>query len=118
MRPIFKEDATIVARVHDYFTRTQRRTDALVPPAEHIARMLTAAFWASLHREEGWPTRLSLAYTPPPEADRGFRFTRPVSLSPKALAKVAPAVERPGIHLGVAPDESGALHVWGAALEL
>ena len=39
-------------------------------------------------------------------------FERPLPLVPGALVKVAPAVERPGIHLGVRRD-GGALWVWG-----
>jgi hypothetical protein len=39
-------------------------------------------------------------------------FGRSIPLEPAALAKVAPAVERAGIHLGVWPS-GGALRVWG-----
>jgi hypothetical protein len=35
-------------------------------------------------------------------------------LTPYNLLKLAPAVEQPGIHLGVWHDEEG-LYVWGAA---
>src|SRR5690242_14557509 len=42
-----------------------------------------------------------------------FRSARPLPLEPAALAKVAPAVERPGIHLGVS-EIDGTLAVWGA----
>jgi hypothetical protein len=38
---------------------------------------------------------------------------RSLPLAPAPLARLAPAVERPGIHLGVWPDGSG-LRVWGA----
>jgi len=34
-------------------------------------------------------------------------------LSPRALGRLAPAVERPGIHLGVWRDDQGVLRVWG-----
>jgi hypothetical protein len=39
-------------------------------------------------------------------------FERPLPLSPAALARLAPAVERPGIHLGVW-REAEELRVWG-----
>jgi hypothetical protein len=39
-------------------------------------------------------------------------FERPISLAPASLAKVAPAVERAGIHLGVW-ERQGELSVWG-----
>ena len=41
-------------------------------------------------------------------------FERPLALIPAVLTKLGPAVERPGIHLGVWRDERGELHVWGA----
>jgi hypothetical protein len=38
-------------------------------------------------------------------------------LEPRPLARLAPAVERPGVHLGVSAD-AGGLHVWGTTREL
>src|SRR5262249_27206699 len=49
---------------------------------------------------------------PPEQTARPLRFERPLSLTPHALARVAPAVERPGIHLGVWQMD-GQLCVWG-----
>jgi hypothetical protein len=125
MRQIFREDATIVAQVSTYFERLHagvrpregKRNGAEPPPRDAVARMLNAAFWASLRREEGWPTRLSLAYFAQSAVEDAFAFERPLTLGPKSLSKVAPAVERPGIHLGVW-DVRGDLTVWGASLEL
>src|SRR5689334_2167957 len=84
----------------------------VAPPTEDIEAVIDAAFWASLRREEGYVPRISLALTPPNGADRPVRFARSLPLSAAALTKVAPAVERPGIHLGVW-REDGALRVWG-----
>jgi hypothetical protein len=39
-------------------------------------------------------------------------------LTPASLARLAPAVERPGIHLGVWRDEQGELGVWGTTRRL
>ena len=39
-------------------------------------------------------------------------FERPLALDASALARVAPAVERAGIHLGIWPRD-GQLSVWG-----
>jgi hypothetical protein len=78
-----------------------------------IEAIIDAAFWASLRREEGYIPRISIAYLPPPPPGAALTFERPLPLVPAALVKVAPAVERPGIHLGVWP-EGGSLHVWGA----
>lgn len=79
--------------------------------------MVDAAFWASLRREEGRPPLISLAFVPPDRAGKPLMLERPLSLAPSALARLAPAVERPGVHLGVW-REDGELRVWGATRTL
>jgi hypothetical protein len=79
---------------------------------DDIEEVIDAAFWASLRREENYLPRISLAIVPPQLAVRPLIFGRPLPLSPVALVRVAPAVERPGIHLGVWRD-GAALRVWG-----
>ena len=74
-----------------------------VPDERAIARMIDAAFWASLRREEGITPKISLAFTPPSPSSSPLLFSQPLPLYAAALAKLAPAVERPGIHLGVWP---------------
>ena len=86
---------------------------AHVPDSAAIERIVDAAFWASLRREEGRAPTISLAYLPPEQAGEALRFDHRLTLDPAALTRLAPAVERPGIHLGVWPD-NGALYVWGA----
>ena len=49
-----------------------------------------------------------MAFLPPEAASHPLMFERPLSLVPSALVKVAPAVERPGIHLGVSPGATTA----------
>jgi hypothetical protein len=87
---------------------------ASLPPPEVIGRMIDAAFWASLRREEGYEPRISLAFLQPPETPYPLLFERQLPLDPAALTRLAPAVERPGIHLGVWPFDGG-LRVWGVA---
>jgi hypothetical protein len=70
------------------------------------------AFWASLRREEGRSPKISLAYLPPEQAGEPLTFGRALPLEAGVLTRLAPAVERPGIHLGVWPDGDG-LRVWG-----
>jgi len=82
------------------------------PDAEVIEAIIDAAFWASLRREEGFSPKISLAFLPPGRAGQSLKFEQPLPLTPAALARLAPAVERPGIHLGVWRD-GGGLHVWG-----
>jgi hypothetical protein len=74
--------------------------------------MIDAAFWASLRREEGYMPRISIAFLSPEEAIHPLVFERPLPLLPGPLTRVAPAVERQGIHLGVWRDQ-GELYVWG-----
>jgi hypothetical protein len=86
--------------------------DDLLPDARAIQDMIDAAFWASLRREEGYEPKISLAFLRPDQTIAPLTFERPLPLVPAALAKLAPAVERPGIHLGVW-RENGGLRVWG-----
>ena len=87
---------------------------AALPDAEAIEAIIDAAFWASLRREEGYVPKISLALLTPEQAVHPLIFERALALKPSALVRVAPAVERPGIHLGVWPEpEMGGLRVWG-----
>jgi hypothetical protein len=86
-----------------------------VPDPTTIERIINAAFWASLRREEGREPTISLAYLPPEAAGNALLVERPLPLDPANLTKLAPAVERPGIHLGVWKNGGGGdLAVWGA----
>jgi len=85
----------------------------LLPDAGAIEALIDAGFWASLQREEGYAPEISLAFLPPERAVRPLMFAPPLPLDPRALAQLAPAVERPGIHLGVW-RQGGELLVWGA----
>ncbi|MEP6999121.1 MAG: putative sensor domain DACNV-containing protein [bacterium] len=91
--------------------------NSLVPDAESVVSMADAAFWASLRREEGRPPLISLAFVPPNQAGQPLMFATPLPLAPDALARLAPAVERPGVHLGVW-RMGGSLRVWGATRTL
>jgi hypothetical protein len=95
----------------------QGRQSAPAPEAAVIQAIVDAAFWASLRREEGRSPRLSLAFLGPDRARLAVTFERALPLSAHPLTRVAPAVERPGIHLGVW-REGGELCVWGATRNL
>jgi sensor domain DACNV-containing protein len=99
-------------RLESYFAREAPAAGALAPDAAAIEALVDAAFWASLQREEGYAPEISLAFLPPEQAVRPLRLAPPQPLGPRALAQLSPAVERPGIHLGVwrVGDE---LLVWG-----
>jgi hypothetical protein len=111
---------TVAPKVHAYFERhlAEARARGIAPLAsladeEAIGSMIDAAFWTSLRREEGYVPRISLAFLSPSEADHPLTLDRPLPLSAGALTRVAPAVERAGIHLGVSKMNGGDLVVWG-----
>jgi hypothetical protein len=106
----------VARRVREHFARHVDAPD-LVPDIAHIEALIDAAFWTSLRREEGYVPTISLALVSPTAVPHPMLFGHRLSLAPAALAKVAPAVERPGIHLGVSPVD-GVLSVWGATRTL
>ena len=89
-----------------------RQELAPLPDAEAIETIIDAAFWASLRREEGYSPKISLAFLPPEQAAHPLKFEQLLPLTPAALSHLAPAVERPGIHLGVWRTGEQ-LFVWG-----
>ena len=106
-------------KVHAHFARhivaaagTGAGPRAHLPAVDVIESLITATFWASLRREEGYVPKVSLAYLPPEDDPRGLRFEHPVPVTPAALAQVAAIAERPGIHLGVWRGSDG-MEVWG-----
>jgi hypothetical protein len=118
-REAYAAARTVSPALHAYFAR--HRAEAIrrgqehlahLPDAETIEAVIDAAFWASLRREEGYEPRISLAFLSREEALHPLILERPLPLSPSALTRVAPAVERPGIHLGVWRDQDE-LCVWG-----
>ncbi len=87
------------------------------PPAQVIEAIIDAAFWTSLRREEGRSPKISLAFLPPEQAGQPLLFEQRLPLTPSILIKLAPGVERPGIHLGVWREEDE-LYVWGTTREI
>ncbi|RZK52630.1 MAG: hypothetical protein EOO59_13460, partial [Hymenobacter sp.] len=103
-----------------HWAAAARLSDALLPPpppAALIEAVIDVAFWASLRREEGRPPRISLALLAPEAAVQPLLFAHRLRLTPQTLIKLAPAVEQPGIHLGIGQDEQG-LYVWGTATHI
>ena len=82
------------------------------PSLKVIEAAIDVTFWASLRREEGRSPKISLAYLPPLLAGQPLLFQERILLTPHVLTKLAPAVERSGIHLGVWVQD-GELYVWG-----
>jgi hypothetical protein len=124
--PGYPAARAVAPRLQAHFARHRANTLAAgkavsspLPDLESIEAIVDAAFWASLRREEGYVPRISLALLPPDEALHPLMLERALPLSPAALVRVAPAVERPGIHLGVwHHGASNELRVWGTTRTL
>jgi hypothetical protein len=84
-----------------------------LPTIAEVEAMVDAAFWASLQQQEGRSPKISLAFVPVEVSHVRLTLEPPIPLAPQSLGRLAPAVERPGIHLGVSRDAEG-LAVWGA----
>lgn len=119
--PAYQAARAVAASVKAHFARhiaaaRQRGEDELAPEPDTTAieTIIDATFWASLRREEGNSPKISLAFFPHEQVPQPLIFERPLPLAPDTLTKLGPAVERPGIHLGVWRDRDGELHVWGA----
>jgi len=118
--PTYQAAQAVAPTVADHFRRQmaaarERGEDGLAPEPDEatIAAIIDSTFWASLRREEGQSPKISLAFAPPEDVEQPIVFEHRLPLTPNFLTKLAPAVERPEIHLGVW-SENGELHVWGA----
>ncbi|RFZ85042.1 hypothetical protein DYU05_05405 [Mucilaginibacter terrenus] len=85
---------------------------ATAPDSTIIEAVIDIGFWASLRREEGHSPQISLALLSPDQSEKPLIFGQKLRLTPQNLIKLAPAVEQPGIHLGVWP-EGDDLFIWG-----
>ncbi|MEO5909415.1 MAG: putative sensor domain DACNV-containing protein, partial [Pelobium sp.] len=90
---------------------------APAPNSSIIEDIINVAFWASLRKEEGHSPKISIAFLSPEEADEPLLFGVRLPLNADTLAKLAPGIERPGVHLGVW-QENGSLFIWGTALQI
>jgi hypothetical protein len=108
--PTYPAARVVAERIHA--REFQRRGYNQKPGASVVEEVISAAFWASLRREEGRPPIISLALAAPEHVGSPLTFSTSLSLDPDVLVRLAPAVERPGIHLGVWVYEDQ-LRVWG-----
>jgi hypothetical protein len=98
---------------HHETAKTHTKDDfAPRPDAQVIEAIIDTTFWASLRREEGHSPSISLAFLPPERAGQPLIFEHRLDFTPAILTKLAPAVERSGIHLGIW-IENDALYIWG-----
>jgi len=90
---------------------------APLPSALIIETIIDAAFWASIRKEEGHSPKISLAFLPPAQAGNPLLFRQRLPLNPTTLVKIAPGVERAGIHLGIWLED-GDLYIWGTTTSI
>jgi hypothetical protein len=122
--PTYAAARDAASDVHDHFRQHHARSlekgeapIAPVPPPDAVAAILDTAFWASLKKEEGVAPKISLAWIHPDETQHPMVFEAAIALDATALTRIAPAVERRGIHLGVALFH-GELLVWGTVRDV
>jgi len=90
---------------------------APLPSAATIEAIIDATFWASIRKEEGHSPKISLAFLPPEQAGNPLLFKQRLTLNPSTIVKIAPGIERAGIHLGVW-QEDGELYLWGTTTSI
>lgn len=122
MNPAYPAARLVAPKVQAQFARHMAAADAgpsdegagrSLPDLAAIEAMIDAAFWASLRHVEGAVPKISLALAAPEQIIHPLIFKESLPLDANALARLAPAVERPGIHLGVWRQGGGELCVWG-----
>src|SRR5438132_10507744 len=118
--PTYHAARAVAGIVEEHFARhlaearqRDERELAHAPDAQAIETIIDATFWASFRPEEGRFPKISLAFLSAEQATNALRFEDRLPLTPAILTKLAPAVERPGIHLGVRRHNIE-LYVWGA----
>ncbi|EDM37262.1 hypothetical protein PBAL39_08971 [Pedobacter sp. BAL39] len=90
---------------------------APLPTADVVEAIVDVTFWASLRKEEGHSPKISLAFLPPAQAGNPLMFKYRLPLTPGVLTKIAPGIERAGIHLGVWMEEEE-LFIWGTTVSI
>lgn len=83
-----------------------------IPNKTIIEAIIDVAFWTSLRREEGHSPKISFAFLSPLQSKDALIFSHKLPLNADAITKIAPGVERAGIHVGIWVED-GELHIWG-----
>ena len=122
--PSYKAARTASATIEKHFANqlmaaALRGDDNLAPEPtkQAIEAIIDTAFWTSLRKEEGRSPKISLAFVPPDKTGQPLMFERPLLLTPEVLIRLAPAVERSGIHLGVWQQDDE-IYVWGTTQDI
>lgn len=76
-----------------------------LPNPDHLRALIEAAFYASLHEEEARHAEFSVAWEPSPQDCAAIvRIAGPVAVTPKNLAKLAPATRSEATSIAVRPE--------------
>jgi len=123
-QPTYQAAKVIAPKVEEIFTKHLADASekgeqdlAPLPLARFAESIIDAAFWASLRKEEGHSPKISLAFLPPEQAGNPMVFKQRLALTPQMLTKIAPGVERAGIHIGVWHEDEE-LYIWGTTLSI
>jgi len=123
-RPTYRAANTIAPTIEQHFVKlhtnaiAQGEEDlATLPDAKTIETLIDVAFWSSLRKEEGHSPRISIAFMPPDQTSKPLMFAKKLALNANTLTKIAPGIERSGIHLGVWKEEDE-LYIWGTTLNI
>ena len=83
------------------------------PSRIHLAELINVAHWASFATEEGFSVTASLILCQSDRTADTFHFDHPLDFTARTLVKLGPALENPKADIGVWPDETGQLKIWG-----
>ncbi|MCX2575203.1 putative sensor domain DACNV-containing protein [Pedobacter sandarakinus] len=123
-KPTYKAAHTISGTVAQHFNKlhanaqVQGEVDLAAKPTDDIIeKLIDVAFWSSLRKEEGHSPKISIGFLSPEQTSKPLIFAKPLPLNANTLTKIAPGVERAGIHVGVW-EEDGELYIWGTTLNI
>ena len=102
--------------ISDALTKGEQKI-AAKPSKEVIEQIINVAFWASLRKEEGHSPKISISFVSPEEVEKPLLFGLKLPFNNDSLTKLAPGIERAGVHLGVW-EENGQLFIWGTTLNI
>lgn len=103
--------------LHDTAIALGEQELAAQPDTEQIEYLIDVAFWTSLRREEGHLPKISIAFLSPDQTANPLVFEQPLAFNADTVSKIAPGLERAGIHLGVWHKENE-LYIWGSTLNI
>ena len=92
---------------------TFARAELPVPGTADVIALVEATFYASLHEEEARRVELGVAWQPAPQGCTSVVAIAPVvPLTPRGLAKLAPATHREASSIAVRREPDGGLVAW------